>query len=181
VFKPTGRMNYAIIHLQVKKLHGPASDWRCAARCGRQAYQWAYCNDAEEELTDPKTGCPYSADTDDYVPLCRICHTQFDYDSGRRLRNVKAMNEAWRSITHCPKGHEYTEENTRITPEGQRKCRACHRDWERERQLQDVDRSRKRAKRLARQLEQMTPEELQARKDLIAKQRHERYKRQQQQ
>ena len=27
--------------------------------------------------------------------------------------------------THCPQGHEYTPENTYISPKGYRKCRAC--------------------------------------------------------
>ena len=29
--------------------------------------------------------------------------------------------------THCPQGHEYTEENTRVSKRGQRSCRTCHR------------------------------------------------------
>jgi hypothetical protein len=31
-----------------------------------------------------------------------------------------------RKRTHCSKGHRFTPENTRITPEGWRNCRACH-------------------------------------------------------
>lgn len=31
-------------------------------------------------------------------------------------------------LTHCKHGHEWTEENTRITPKGERSCRACARD-----------------------------------------------------
>lgn len=43
--------------------------------------------------------------------------------------------------THCIHGHKFTEENTRITPKGQRDCRECNRQkWH-----------RNRAKRLARQ------------------------------
>lgn len=34
------------------------------------------------------------------------------------------------NATHCPKGHPYNEANTRITPRGHRRCRACHREWE---------------------------------------------------
>ena len=33
-----------------------------------------------------------------------------------------------RERTHCPQGHEYNEENTRITKQGWRKCRACARE-----------------------------------------------------
>lgn len=28
--------------------------------------------------------------------------------------------------THCPKGHEYTDKNTRTDPRGYRSCKACH-------------------------------------------------------
>lgn len=51
--------------------------------------------------------------------------------------------------THCPKGHEYTAENTRIKKNGGRWCRACDaktrpgRDW-------TGDYQRKKARRLAR-------------------------------
>jgi hypothetical protein len=31
-----------------------------------------------------------------------------------------------RERTHCKRGHEFTSENTRITPEGWRNCRTCH-------------------------------------------------------
>lgn len=30
--------------------------------------------------------------------------------------------------THCPQGHEYSEENTRITPAGWRMCLTCERE-----------------------------------------------------
>jgi hypothetical protein len=32
----------------------------------------------------------------------------------------------------CPKGHPYNKVNTAITPGGSKRCRVCHRDWERE-------------------------------------------------
>jgi hypothetical protein len=35
-----------------------------------------------------------------------------------------------RAKTHCPRGHEYTGENTYTNPStGARHCRACRRDW----------------------------------------------------
>ncbi|MFB7219360.1 HNH endonuclease [Streptomyces sp. NPDC056227] len=30
--------------------------------------------------------------------------------------------------THCPQGHLYDEANTRVTPQGHRVCRTCHRE-----------------------------------------------------
>jgi hypothetical protein len=29
--------------------------------------------------------------------------------------------------THCPQGHPYSAENTYVSPQGKRFCRACHR------------------------------------------------------
>ena len=31
--------------------------------------------------------------------------------------------------THCVQGHEYTAENTYVTPDGRRSCRTCQRAW----------------------------------------------------
>jgi hypothetical protein len=42
---------------------------------------------------------------------------------------VAARNAA---KTHCPIGHEFSEENTRVLKGGRRECRACHRRWQRE-------------------------------------------------
>ena len=36
------------------------------------------------------------------------------------------------SATHCPRGHEYTEANTYISPRGARDCRDCRRRRRRE-------------------------------------------------
>lgn len=36
-------------------------------------------------------------------------------------------------ITHCPQGHAYTPENTRLRKNGHRGCRQCHRDCEKRR------------------------------------------------
>jgi hypothetical protein len=36
---------------------------------------------------------------------------------------------AQRAKTHCPRGHAYDKENTRINRTGSRSCRACHRAY----------------------------------------------------
>jgi HNH endonuclease len=41
-----------------------------------------------------------------------------------RGEGLAAVNAA---KTHCPQGHEYTTENTRISKTGKRACRACNR------------------------------------------------------
>lgn len=38
----------------------------------------------------------------------------------------KASGAKKRAQTHCKYGHEFTEDNTRITPQGWRVCRKCH-------------------------------------------------------
>lgn len=45
-----------------------------------------------------------------------------------RGEGVAARNAA---KTHCPQGHAYTAENTRITRVGSRRCRTCHRESQR--------------------------------------------------
>jgi hypothetical protein len=35
--------------------------------------------------------------------------------------------------SHCVRGHEFNEENTRIDVKGGRRCRACDREWQRAR------------------------------------------------
>jgi len=38
-------------------------------------------------------------------------------------------HDRWSSaVTHCPRGHEYSAENTYITRQGWRSCRACKRE-----------------------------------------------------
>lgn len=37
----------------------------------------------------------------------------------------KASGEVQKAKTHCPHGHEYTPENTIVTRQGWRRCRAC--------------------------------------------------------
>ena len=42
-------------------------------------------------------------------------------------------------ITHCPKGHEYTTENTSIKKSGSRRCKACHAEYARRKRKENKD------------------------------------------
>jgi len=42
--------------------------------------------------------------------------------------NTRFFGNYNKEITHCPKGHEYNEENTRINKQGNRSCRTCARE-----------------------------------------------------
>lgn len=37
-------------------------------------------------------------------------------------------SERWQAVTHCPQGHEYTDENTYRDPDGSRSCWTCKRE-----------------------------------------------------
>ena len=48
------------------------------------------------------------------------------------LRSPNTLNSKNAAKTHCKDGHEFTEENTYISPtNGQRVCRTCRREWKR--------------------------------------------------
>jgi hypothetical protein len=44
------------------------------------------------------------------------------------------LNSANANKTHCPKGHPYNEQNTRIATNGSRQCRVCDRENKRSKQ-----------------------------------------------
>jgi len=100
-------ITYIGAHMRVWRAKGKASNQTC--RCGEPAKEWAYTHDAPcpSEMVSP-LGQKYSADIERYVPMCFRCHRIYDKSE----------------ITHCPQGHEYTEENTFLDA-GKRKCRTC--------------------------------------------------------
>ena len=57
---------------------------------------------------------------------CRECRrlTSHAYNDRRHL-NGPGKGGWQRAKTHCPHGHEYSAENTYISPHGYRKCRQC--------------------------------------------------------
>lgn len=60
-------VGYWAIHTRLRVERGPAKEYACANNCGRQAMSWAY-----------KEPHGFSADLEDYRPLCWPCHTQQD-------------------------------------------------------------------------------------------------------
>lgn len=69
--------------------------------------------------------------TCDHRPCCNPAHlsegTPSENNEDMSQKGRSRAGEHLRARTHCPQGHEYTEENTRQTHAG-RWCRQCDRD-----------------------------------------------------
>lgn len=110
----------------VHKLHGYGR-FRTADRTTRQAHRVAY-----KLLVGP---IPAGLHIDH---LCRVRHCVAPAHLEpvtHRVNVLRGVAPAARHarVTQCPAGHAYSAENTRVTPLGTRKCRACHRARERQR------------------------------------------------
>lgn len=63
----------------------------------------------------------------DHLCRRRNCVNPEHFEPVTASENTRRQDHANRRKTHCPKGHEYTDENTRITKDNKRVCRACDR------------------------------------------------------
>ena len=61
--------------------------------------------------------------------LCRrpACVNPWHMEPVTGGENVRRGSATGRRVAVCPHGHEYTDENTYVTPKGLRVCRACKR------------------------------------------------------
>lgn len=114
------KANSKTVHLRLRRTRGPAKLQSCE-RCGAAAKDWSYIGGCPGERIDidpegyPVKYCHHIHEH--YVPRCTRCHALIDKREGK---------------THCPQGHEYTEENTSWSkPRGNRRparsCRTCQR------------------------------------------------------
>ena len=82
-----GEVGYAAAHKRILKARGQAKEYKCEF-CGGRAEEWAL-NTKVENRTNFRTGLwgngsgvltptQYSLSPNDYIPLCRSCHTRFD-------------------------------------------------------------------------------------------------------
>ena len=70
----------------------------------------------------------------DHLCRNRICCNPDHIEIVTPSENTLRQDHAGRRKTHCPKNHEYSDDNTRITPDGKRVCRTCDRLRQREKQ-----------------------------------------------
>lgn len=70
------RVRYNTAHSRVVARWGPAHGFTCAL-CTAGAQEWALVPQAAATVC-PSTGLRFSADPDDYAPLCRSCHRRTD-------------------------------------------------------------------------------------------------------
>jgi predicted RNA-binding Zn-ribbon protein involved in translation (DUF1610 family) len=61
----------------------------------------------------------------DHLCRNRLCVRADHLEPVTNRENVQRGRDL---VTTCPSGHQLDEANTRITPEGHRVCRTCHRD-----------------------------------------------------
>ena len=76
---------YEAAHGRVRRDKGHPTQYTCV-RCPAQATEWALLAEASQILVQPEgkrmAGSLYSPNPDDYVPMCRKCHSAYDAAEG---------------------------------------------------------------------------------------------------
>jgi hypothetical protein len=63
----------------------------------------------------------------DHTCRTRECVRPTHFEVVTPSENTRRQDHANRNKTHCPQGHEYTPENTRLDSKNRRTCRECER------------------------------------------------------
>ena len=126
---------------KVDRRGGPDACWPWLGSTG-QGYGQIFLNGrgvpAHRVAWELHHGIPFPASMDachrcDNPPCCNPLHVwpgtpsdnALDASSKGRLAGYQSGNRPWNAgQTHCPRGHAFTDENTRIS-RGFRECRAC--------------------------------------------------------
>jgi hypothetical protein len=90
--------SYSARHARIYKARGKASDYTCHT-CPNRAREWAQLHDRDGE------------DPDDYVPLCKPCHIEYDDGAYWTDRTMTAAQRKVLSIAHT--GLKQTERTRR--------------------------------------------------------------------
>lgn len=101
-----------VVHrIMYEHLHGPIPEgYQGGHSCHDRAVEAGTCGGGDD--------CPH-----------RRCVAPEHQTLQTPSENTMAQNHHARNRTHCPRGHEYTDENTRIgKSDGKRYCRACDRE-----------------------------------------------------
>jgi hypothetical protein len=78
-------IGYIAAHERIKTRRGRASEYLCADGCGRQAHDWSYSHNSDDERVQAhgyNAGRVYSLDVWAYDPRCTTCHRKFDFGRG---------------------------------------------------------------------------------------------------
>lgn len=80
----------------------------------------------------------------DHLCEVRNCVRPSHLEAVTHAENVRRGHggDNWAAKTHCPQGHPYDEENTRIDAKGARVCRVCSAKKSRESRLADPEKHR---------------------------------------
>lgn len=87
------------VHSRLYRSRGAAKHFACVA-CGAPARDWAYQYTAGDSERVSSSGQRFSDSTDDYAPMCRKCHVEFDAvrDPAQKERRDRASRSVSREV-----------------------------------------------------------------------------------
>lgn len=92
---------YESMHKKLKRVRGTARSFPCQ-HCERQATDWALSPDAKDiriQVGTNEAGRAFSIYVEDYLHLCRRCHSKQDTAFG--LMKAPTGNHSLRPKNHC--------------------------------------------------------------------------------